>query len=83
MNKKLELKDLVLIGIFAVIYLVLMFAVGMIGLIPILFLVYPTIAGIICGPLVLLFMAKEQKPFALFIFGMIMPIVMILSLIHI
>lgn len=79
MNKKLELKDLVLIGIFAVIYLVLMFAVGMIGLIPILFLVYPTIAGIICGPLVLLFMAKEQKPFALFIFGMLMPIVMFLG----
>lgn len=79
MNKKLEIKDLVLIGIFAVIYFVLMFGIGMIGVVPILFLVYPTIAGIICGPLVLLFMAKEQKPFALFIFGIIMPGIMFLA----
>lgn len=79
MNKKLELKDLVLIGIFAVIYFVLMFGIGMIGVVPILFLVYPTIAAIICGPLVLLFMAKEQKPFALFIFGIITPGIMFLA----
>lgn len=30
-SNKLELKDLVLIGVYAVIYLVMMFAVGMIG----------------------------------------------------
>ena len=39
MNNKLKVKDLVLIGIFAVIYFVGMFAIGMMGLIPILFLV--------------------------------------------
>lgn len=38
-EKKLKIKDLVTIGVFAVIYLVIMFSVGMIGVIPILFLV--------------------------------------------
>ena len=48
-EKKLKIKDLVTIGVFAVIYLVIMFGVGMIGVIPILFLVYPTILGIVSG----------------------------------
>ena len=87
-TKKLKVKDLVSIGVFAVIYFVLMFAVGMMGIIPILFLIYPTVLGIIAGTVVMLFMAKVQKPWALFILGMISPLVMFamghtLSLIHI
>lgn len=70
----LKIKDLVTIGVFAVLYFVVMFAVGMIGVIPILFLCYPTILGIFSGVLVLFFMMKEQKPFALLIFGMISPL---------
>ena len=75
-NKKLKVKDLVSIGVFAVIYFCLMFAVGMMGVVPILFLIYPTVLGIVAGTVVMLFMAKVQKPWALFIFGMISPIVM-------
>ncbi|QTJ36371.1 MptD family putative ECF transporter S component [Dolosigranulum pigrum] len=75
-NKKLKVKDLVSIGVFGVIYFALMFGVGMMGLIPILFLIYPTVLGIIAGTVVMLFMAKVQKPWALFIFGMISPLVM-------
>ena len=75
-NKKLKVKDLVSIGVFGVIYFVLMFGVGMMGMIPILFLIYPTVLGIIAGTVVMLFMAKVQKPWALFIFGMISPLVM-------
>lgn len=41
-NKKLKVKDLVSIGVFGVIYFAFMFGVGMMGLIPILFLIYPT-----------------------------------------
>lgn len=78
-SNKLELKDLVLIGVYAVIYLVMMFAVGMMGVVPILFLIYPAVAAIICGPLVLLFMAKVPKPMALAIFGLIMPVIMLLG----
>lgn len=75
-NKKLKVKDLVSIGVFGVIYLVLLFGVGMMGIIPILFLIYPTVLGIVAGTVVMLFMSKVQKPWALFIFGMISPLVM-------
>ena len=75
-NKKLKVKDLVSVGVFAVIYFVLMFGVGMMGMIPILFLIYPTVLGIIAGTVLMLFMSKVQKPWALFILGMISPLVM-------
>ncbi|HEN2270521.1 MptD family putative ECF transporter S component [Streptococcus agalactiae] len=75
-NKKLKVKDLVSIGVFAVIYFALMFGVGMMGMVPILFLIYPTVLGIIAGTVVMLFMTKVQKPWALFILGMISPLVM-------
>ena len=75
-NKKLKVKDLVSIGVFGVIYFVLMFGIGMMGMIPILFLIYPTVLGIIAGTVVMLFMTKVQKPWALFILGMISPLVM-------
>ena len=78
-EQKLKIKDLVTIGVFAVIYLVIMFSVGMIGVIPILFLVYPTILGIVSGTVVMLFMAKVQKPWALLIFGMLTPIFMMVE----
>ena len=78
-EKKLKIKDLVTIGVFVVIYLVIMFSVGMIGVIPILFLVYPTILGIVSGTVVMLFMAKVQKPWALLIFGMLTPIFMMVE----
>ena len=78
-EKKLKIKDLVTIGVFAVIYVVIMFSVGMIGVIPILFLIYPTILGIVSGTVVMLFMAKVQKPWALLIFGMLTPIFMMVE----
>ena len=75
---RLEVRDLVTIGGFGVIYFVCMFAVGMMGVVPILYLFYPMVFGVVGGPIVLLFMAKVQKPWALVIFGMITPIIMFL-----
>lgn len=75
-ENNLKIKDLVTIGVFAVIYFVVMFGVGMIGMIPILFLVYPTLLGIVSGTIVMLFMAKVQKPWALFILGILSPLLM-------
>ncbi len=46
------------------------------GLVPILFMIYPTVMGIIGGTLIMLFMAKVPKPWALFILGMLSPLVM-------
>ncbi len=71
MVNKLKVKDLVTIGIFFVIYFGVYFAVGMMGIIPVLFLFYPFTGAIITGPIVMLFMAKVPKLWALFIFGMI------------
>ncbi len=75
MNKELKIKDLVTIGVFFVMYMVVHFGVGfaMRVVLPILFLVYPAIAGIITGPIVMLFMQKVRKPWALLIFGMLEP----------
>ena len=75
---RLEVRDLVTIGVFGVIYFVCMFAVGMMGVVPILYLLYPMAFGVVGGPIVLLFMATVQKPWALVIFGMITPIIMFL-----
>ncbi|MGP1599300.1 MptD family putative ECF transporter S component [Peptoanaerobacter stomatis] len=69
--EKLVIKDLVTIGVFTVIYFVLMFLSGIVGMVPILYLAYPTLAGIITGIVIMLFMAKVQKPWGLFILGLI------------
>ena len=76
-ENKLKIKDLVTIGVFAVIYFVFMFAVGMMGVIPILFLIYPTILGIVNGTIIIILMAKVQKPWPLFILVMISPIMLL------
>ncbi len=76
MTDKLKIKDLVLIGVFFIIYFFTMTIIGMIGVIPILFLLYPIIAAMICGVVVILFMAKVPKNWALFILGMLLGFVM-------
>ncbi len=73
-KKNLKIKDLVSIGVFFIIYIMLFFTVGWIGLVPILFLCWPCILGIVGGTVVMLFMAKVPKPWALFIFGMLSPL---------
>ncbi|WP_066900949.1 MptD family putative ECF transporter S component [Streptobacillus notomytis] len=75
-NNKLKIKDLVTIGVFSIIYFISMFIIGMMGIVPILFLVFPTILGIFTGTIVMLFMTKVQKPWALFIFGIFSPFIM-------
>ena len=70
-EKKLKIKDLVTIGVFAVIYVVIIFALGMIGFLPVLYLVYPALLGIVSGTVIMLFMAKVQKPWEVLILGML------------
>ena len=65
MSEKLKTKDFVTIGVFTVIYFIMMFAVGMMGMVPILFLMYPFFNAIVGGVIVMLFMAKVPKPWAL------------------
>ncbi len=76
MNNKLKIKDLVSIGIFGLIYLVLSFATAMLGLVPILIYLIPVVMAIVSGVVVMFFMAKVPKAWALFIFGMLTPLIM-------
>ncbi len=76
MNNSLKMKDLVSIGIFGLIYLALTFVIAMLGIVPILIYIIPIAMSVISGVVVLLFMAKVSKPWALFIFGMITPLAM-------
>ena len=78
-EKKLKIKDLVTIGVFAVIYVVIIFALGMIGFLPVLYLVYPALLGIVSGTVVMLFMAKVQKPWAVLILGMLTSVFMMVE----
>lgn len=65
MKNKLEIKDLINVGIFSAIYLIFMYAVAMLGFIPVLFVAYPLILPIgTCIPFSL-FLTKVKK------FGMI------------
>ncbi len=76
MTNKLTIKDLVLIGVFFIIYFFIITIVGVVGVVPILFLLYPILAAIICGVVVILFMAKVPKKWALFILGLLLGFVM-------
>ncbi len=75
MSEKLKTKDLVTIGVFFVIYYVLYLASGIIALIPILLLAWPASNALVNGVTSMLFMAKVQKPFAFFIFGILPAVV--------
>ena len=78
-EKKLKIKDLVTICVFAVIYVVIIFAMGMIGFLPVLYLVYPALLGIVSGTVIMLFMAKVQKPWAVLILGMLTSVFMMVE----
>jgi len=78
-EKKLKIKDLVTIGVFAVIYVVIIFALGMIGFLHVLYLVYPALLGIVSGTVIMLFMAKVQKSWAVLILGMLTSVFMMVE----
>ncbi|MDO5713671.1 MAG: MptD family putative ECF transporter S component [Tissierellia bacterium] len=73
-NDKLKGRDFVTIGIFTVLYFALLWIVGMIGMVPVLYALFPFAAGIVAGPLMMLFYAKEAKPWTLLIMGLLLPI---------
>ena len=65
MFKKLETKDYINVGIFTTIYFVIFFMCGMVGYIPILFVLLPLIYPIVAGIPFMLYITKVNK------FGMI------------
>ncbi|MGO1369965.1 MptD family putative ECF transporter S component [Senegalia sp. (in: firmicutes)] len=64
-TKKLQTKDFINVGVFTAIYFVIFFAVGMLGYIPILYVLIPFIAPVISGIPFMLFLTRVKK------FGMV------------
>lgn len=68
MNSKLQMKDLINIGIFAAVYIVAMMAVvNITGMIPILYVLAPIIVALICATIYMIFVLRTPKPGAVFI----------------
>lgn len=71
-TNKLQIKDLVTIGIYTAIYFmvnVIVMVCG--GLAPLVWIFMPTILSLLCGVIYMALMAKVQKPGAILIMGMI------------
>ena len=78
-TRKLTGKDLLNIGIYTVIYFVIILATAMLGMIPILYLMLVVIAPILGGIPFMLFLTKVKKFGMIWIMSIIMGILMILS----
>lgn len=79
MNEKLKGKDLINIGIFTAIYFVIVFAVSMLGFIPIFMPLLCVIVPIIGGIPFMLFLTKVKKFGMIFIMSILMGILMLLT----
>ena len=79
MSERLNVKDLITVGIFSVIIIILIFAFGMLGYIPILMLALPIIAALICGIPYMLFLTRVDKFGMVTLMGFILGLVMFLS----
>jgi energy-coupling factor transport system substrate-specific component len=77
-NSKLKLKDLVTIGVFAALYFVVIFIVGMMGMTVVGFMIYPFAASVVTGIMTMFFMAKVQKKWGVFLFTILPGILMTL-----
>lgn len=79
MSERLNVKDLITVGIFSVIIIVLIFVFGMLGYIPVLMLALPILAALICGIPYMLFLTRVSKFGMVTLLGLILGIVMFLS----
>lgn len=64
-KKKLDVKDLINVGIFTAIYYILLVAAGFLGYIPIFSVLFPLVVALLCGIPFVLFLTKTKT------FGMI------------
>ena len=78
-DKKLKGRDLINIGIYGAIYFVILFAVAMLGMIPIFLPLLSVFVPILGGIPFMLFLTRVKKPGMIFIFAMIMGILMLLT----
>ena len=74
-TETLNVKDLIQVGIFAAIFLVVKTIVGFIGVVPILCAILPAITALVCAPVYGVFLTRVRK------FGMITILASVLGLI--
>ena len=74
-TKKLNVKDLIQVGIFAAILLVVKTIVGFVGVVPFLCAILPAITALVCAPVYCVFLTRVRK------FGMITILASVLGLI--
>ncbi|MEI3614292.1 MptD family putative ECF transporter S component [Pseudogracilibacillus sp. SO30301A] len=77
MKKKMNTKDYIFAGAFAALYIVILLAAVMLfGFNPIIYLMTPLIAGIILGPVFILYISKVPKKGAILILAILTGLVM-------
>lgn len=74
MNNKLTVKDLINVGVFSALYIVLFFVTSFIGYVPVLMLILPVVCAIVVGIPFMLFLSKTHT------FGMVTIMSVILGL---
>ena len=79
MSERLNVKDLITVGIFSVIIIVLIFIFGMLGYIPMVMLALPILAALICGIPYMLFLTRVSKFGMVTLLGVIIGIVLFLT----
>ena len=79
MSERLNVKDLITVGIFSVIIIVLIFIFGMLGYIPMVMLALPILAALICGIPYMLFLTRVSNFGMVTLLGVIIGIVMFLT----
>lgn len=75
-NSKLEVKDLINIGLFTAIYFIFIAPPGILGIIPIFMLLLPAMVGLVGGIPIMLLISKVQKFGALSICGIIVSLIL-------
>ncbi|WP_432401888.1 MptD family putative ECF transporter S component [Wukongibacter sp. M2B1] len=78
-KKKIQTKDLITTGIFTAIYFILFFAVGMLGYIPIFYVLLPLVLPIVSGIPFMLFLTKVKNFGMVTIMGTILGGLMLLT----
>lgn len=78
-NKRLQVKDLINVGVFTAMYFVIVFAVALLGYIPILMPLLCVLVPIVGGIPFMLFLTKVKKFGMIWIMSVIMGILMLLT----
>ena len=77
-NKKIGVKDLINVGIFAVVYTVIFMISAMTGIVPILAVYFPVVLAFLGGIPCVLFFAKVEKFGLVTIYGLLMGLITLL-----